>query len=249
MDQLIPVARGSIPASAGERSRSPSAIGCSGVYPRERGGTLNISNGFGSACPVGSIPASAGERCLATIIVIQVVGLSPRARGNVFDGRVANSLAGSIPASAGERLPCVMRPWLGLGLSPRARGNGRICGADSVRDGSIPASAGERLIEPGPRSATVVYPRERGGTFGTNWRMPNHWGLSPRARGNVRTMGLGQSFFGSIPASAGERANDGFGARASSGLSPRARGNEYRCGLMNRRDGSIPASAGERLRK
>ena len=69
----------SIPASAGQPSRSLSWTRCSRVYPRECGATSDRI----------AEPTSTS-------------GLSPRVRGNHWDGLLGPLLAGSIPASAGQ---------------------------------------------------------------------------------------------------------------------------------------------------
>ena len=73
-------ARGSIPASAGERLRRLRPRTASGVYPRECGGTIR-------------------ERQM----ILGQQGLSPRVRGNEEEGGEEDEREGSIPASAGER--------------------------------------------------------------------------------------------------------------------------------------------------
>ena len=111
---------GSIPANAGEPPAPASRAGRSRVYPRERGGTF-------------------GERDDDE----DVLGLSPRTRGNPARvDQLADGL-GSIPANAGEpsfNTPTRTPRWVyprerggtikarqeveeAAGLSPRTRGN------------------------------------------------------------------------------------------------------------------------------
>ena len=135
---------GSIPARAGEPSRSPGWAARSTVYPRACGGT------FASVC---------SRMCIR--------GLSPRVRGNHPDRRVGQRGLRSIPARAGEPSQASARACAsgvypracggtiqiaGLGsavygLSPRVRGNLRKRLLAHVHPGSIPARAGE----PSPR--------------------------------------------------------------------------------------------------
>ena len=72
---------GSIPASAGEPGPACGRSRCSGVYPRERGGTITEME-----------------------VLYPARGLSPRARGNQLLEVIHRISRGSIPASAGEPL-------------------------------------------------------------------------------------------------------------------------------------------------
>ena len=133
----------SIPASAGEPRCVSSGRSRCQVYPRECGGTL------------------LGSRSMP-----QLVGLSPRVRGNRNIESGPAAVWRSIPASAGEpitpmtgetdakvyprecggtdRICCVM--LIVRGLSPRVRGNLVGPHTEARPPGSIPASAGEPLI-------------------------------------------------------------------------------------------------------
>ena len=153
--------KGSIPANAGEPFARGECRGKTGVYPRERGGTVGSENPLA-----------------------RVEGLSPRTRGNPSGSRRRRPPPGSIPANAGEPFerrhrslplgvyprerggtPIGSAPCLGRqGLSPRTRGN-RPDGGDAPGGfGSIPANAGEPKSESGGDRRARVYPRERGGT-------------------------------------------------------------------------------------
>ena len=152
---------GSIPAGAGEPSRTASKNAQRQVYPRGCGGTgrgavSGMSNG----------------------------GLSPRVRGNphIPDSRAYQD--GSIPAGAGEprgtcircRLRTVYPRGCGgtrssrnssrrsAGLSPRVRGNRRARSRAWPRSGSIPAGAGEPTSSRRSCIHARVYPRGCGGT-------------------------------------------------------------------------------------
>ena len=71
--------RRSIPACAGEPTKSVPSCGASGVYPRVCGGTVLVP-----------VPAT------------KVEGLSPRVRGNLVIALDMGGVPGSIPACAGE---------------------------------------------------------------------------------------------------------------------------------------------------
>ena len=114
------------------------------------------------------------------------------------------------------------------GLSPRVRGNRRNAAPCQLYAGSIPACAGEpdRGVQSG--ILTTVYPRVCGGTKASLAAVPAGLGLSPRVRGNPFADGRKGRGRGSIPACAGEPANEIFASYVQllSGLSPRVRGNQ-----------------------
>ena len=155
---------------------------------------------------------------------MDVVGLSPRVRGNPIIRPLKLVIPRSIPASAGEPRTMLLshrRSWVyprecggtcrrGLrtpavgGLSPRVRGN-RTPARDSIPGTrSIPASAGEPKQSHGVRRRTKVYPRECGGTIIRGRQRAPGEGLSPRVRGNRRSPATMAGLKRSIPASAGE---------------------------------------------
>ncbi len=212
-------------------------------------------------------------------------GLSPRARGNRVDGSLVASGNRSIPACAGESTPVGRARVLeqvyprvrgGIhmtpadvatdrGLSPRARGNPPPPPPPPPPVRSIPACAGESDQTYSDDELHQVYPRVRGGICGAGICRRHRLGLSPRARGNPRSIRWSSPASGSIPACAGESASSGIRARAlqvyprvrggiqfealgigfEAGLSPRARGNprSAHCKISSPR--SIPACAGE----
>ena len=192
---------GSIPACAGEPTGRPPPTRSPRVYPRVCGGTV---------CD------DAGD--------VNVVGLSPRVRGNPLCSQCLKQKAGSIPACAGEppsrgAWRCVGRVYPRVcggtfrcltpkralrGLSPRVRGN-RSCRAWAMAiQGSIPACAGEPSRWLGCRSQSRVYPRVCGGTTATPAATSIPTGLSPRVRGNRVRGAVRRERKGSIPACAGE---------------------------------------------
>ena len=191
----------SIPACAGEPR--PRAFGCRicEVYPRVCGGTP---------------PA------LPPVAVQQ--GLSPRVRGNRYDGFRHHHTRGSIPACAGEPgglylaelaeevYPRVCggtarrraRVAADGGLSPRVRGNLLRQFWGNLLAGSIPACAGEPISGLSRNTAARVYPRVCGGTGGSPKSALKGGGLSPRVRGNRFDRFGKRQDDGSIPACAGE---------------------------------------------
>ena len=111
------------------------------VYPRVCGGTVRPS-----------------------VVVVIVMGLSPRVRGNLdFAGGVCVGI-GSIPACAGE--PGKGSPSAGRlrVYPPRVRGNQHRYSHNSACFGSIPACAGEPAKKVLDRAILGVYPRVCGGT-------------------------------------------------------------------------------------
>ena len=192
---------GSIPACAGEpvRERRPKRLWR--VYPRMRGGT--------------------GQQCFETCIT---QGLSPHARGNLFQHQGSSWNQGSIPACAGEppgsgkgQLRAGVYPRMrggtaaaaggagrGEGLSPHARGNLLMTVTSTCSSGSIPACAGEPRMTVFGSLKLRVYPRMRGGTSIWPGCMCGCSGLSPHARGNHPWVRPPACAAGSIPACAGE---------------------------------------------
>ncbi len=153
------------------------------------------------------------------------------------------------------------------GLSPHARGKPHEtlgCGPDA---GPIPACAGETRSEWGSQPHQRAYPRMRGGNFfSASWRSRSA-GLSPHARGKLKTLVTGSCTMGPIPACAGET-SDGDACQESprayprmrggnpanpllcstaGGLSPHARGKRGAVMRHKLHDGPIPACAGETL--
>ena len=254
--------RRSIPAHAGEpvprRQRECPAP----VYPRPRGGTLDMS---------------APHRAQT--------GLSPPTRGNLGGIPSGGGEEGSIPAHAGEPIErsserfatgVYPRPRGGTrrrqrgsakprGLSPPTRGNRLRRLVYQRQLGSIPAHAGEPVSGGERESELWVYPRPRGGTVLPGGEEIHAEGLSPPTRGNLEASGSWLAYKRSIPAHAGEptpprasssassvyprpRGGTGDGGgdiRRSSGLSPPTRGNLGRRRSQGKAHGSIPAHAGE----
>ena len=160
-----------------------------------------------------------------------------------------------------ESMPAVVT----TGLSPRPRGNRAHAQAQRRSGGPIPASAGEPELVKQAVAKTRAYPRVRGGTARCRFDIMPFTGLSPRPRGNLRSIFSLSSRRGPIPASAGEPApvitplgetgayprvrggtsRDSSRSRSVQGLSPRPRGNRRLHRPPGRSHGPIPASAGE----
>ena len=157
------------------------------VYPRECGGT-------------------AARMRMESIMS----GLSPRVRGNLLHSTHIRHVGRSIPASAGEPVGCntwACRDWVyprecggtrllpingfwSEGLSPRVRGNPDVVIPRPIAVRSIPASAGEPLLLSLRSYRSTVYPRECGGTLRGVVISVGTKGLSPRVRGNQRSLRL-----------------------------------------------------------
>ena len=254
--------RGSIPACTGEPSRAAARSSPVSVYPRVHGGT---NHPLHRPSPMG--------------------GLSPRARGNRFAADFQRICQRSIPACTGEPSSVSVRSDMGgvyprvhggtspmssarplsNGLSPRARGNHGLPCPGCPRSRSIPACTGEPTTVRQVGLEHRVYPRVHGGTRRRVTVKPVYWGLSPRARGNLRRPWPYGRARRSIPACTGEptpssircswvrvypRVHGGTCAMravrdAETGLSPRARGNHAPGPCRSGRRRSIPACTGE----
>ena len=155
---------GSIPACAGEPQTPPKMKAPTWVYPRLRGGTGR-----------------------AGCLMVEVLGLSPLARGNLHRPSLSQRAPGSIPACVGEPVTAPiytgnvgvyprLRGGTGAqrllnlacaGLSPLARGNRPNGRRGNHAPRSIPACAGEPHLRSRRKQETRVYPRLRGGTSST----------------------------------------------------------------------------------
>ena len=153
------------------------------------------------------------------------------------------------------------------GLSPRGRGKPGRRGRRWRPGRSIPAWAGETCHSIPCPYALPVYPRVGGGnSMPQSFAIPES-GLSPRGRGKPRMTAYCGDSGGSIPAWAGETAQDLLGMQGGrvyprvgggnqergphllgyDGLSPRGRGKRRRSRRNKGAGGSIPAWAGETL--
>ena len=96
------VARGSIPACAGEPARVASGRAMTAVYPRVCGGTRRV---YGVVALCGVYPRVCGGTRICRGLCRGAMGLSPRVRGNRLGGYRHRDMLGSIPACAGEPRP------------------------------------------------------------------------------------------------------------------------------------------------
>ena len=148
-------------------------------------------------------------------------------RGNRGSTNWVVGLARSIPAGAGEPVICLSlsgamrvyprgcggtRMYFPLvpspsGLSPRVRGNLGCLRIQIFCYGSIPAGAGEPISSFFLILEMKVYPRGCGGTWEVEPIAEEPRGLSPRVRGNPAPLALGEVYYRSIPAGAGEPAS------------------------------------------
>ena len=195
------MAKGSIPACAGEPTLQSQCSCDGGVYPRVCGGT----------------PGQAVSRS-------PPAGLSPRVRGNPVLAHVVSRASGSIPACAGEpsrvslagtsdgvyprvcggTFSCCSCASVCVGLSPRVRGTCACCPCACSRQGLSPRVRGNRRRFRFLVAFARVYPRVCGGTFISAAIAASSVGLSPRVRGNRRRFRCLVVLHGSIPACAGE---------------------------------------------
>ena len=151
---------------------------------------------------VGPIPARAGEPC----------ALANRA-----------SAARAYPRSRGGTQERVIRQRSRRGLSPLARGNLNPSDFALTVTGPIPARAGEPLTRQPLPCPAGAYPRSRGGTGWTDMTLTSMQGLSPLARGNLRSLHYTKHLLGPIPARAGEPPSDSYQLPVD-GAYPRSRG-------------------------
>ena len=151
-------------------------------------------------------------------------GLSPRVRGNLDKFLASDGTLRSIPACAGEphcrpatparsrvyprvcggtEMPAGYTLSVG-GLSPRVRGNRTLAHSSITLMRSIPACAGEPGLFPLRAPCAMVYPRVCGGTVRVVQDACRPRGLSPRVRGNQKSLRGECNQMRSIPACAGE---------------------------------------------
>ncbi len=169
-----------IPAGAGNTSGPSIQFDESSVYPRWR-----------------------GEHCVFFPLELNILGLSPLARGTHV-GIIGRDLcfrfipagAGNTPAHGDQNQSTPVYPrWRGehpttstsrrsiCGLSPLARGTLRACALSSYWTRFIPAGAGNTDAGQQERPREPVYPRWRGEHLITWSILFRRDGLSPLARG------------------------------------------------------------------
>jgi len=215
---------GSIPAGAGKPSPEPSSRSLNRVDPRGRGETSTRST-----------------------IKAELLGRSPRARGNRTPGCPSSPLLGSILAGAGkpplneraatldrvdprgrgETSDGVVEACYPPGRSPRARGNPGTSRSPAPEERSIPAGAGKPPACRRRCWPQRVDPRGRGETKTMPAARVDFPGRSPRARGNHHQVRRQRVELGSIPAGAG-KPDPRRRARCPRRVDPRGRGETAR---------------------
>ena len=158
------VARGPIPAGAGEtrRPRRPSAS--TRAYPRWRGGNSNYR--YGAAFVKGLSPLARGKR-MALAWAGAWLGPIPAGAGETGPFRWWWSARGAYPRWRGGNFGSGSTHSAGKGLSPLARGKRRRDIEPESRQRPIPAGAGETASAAVIGRTTGAYPRWRGGNSGT----------------------------------------------------------------------------------
>ena len=174
-----------------------------------------------------TLPRICGEKPQLLLLVMNVWGSPPRARGKGLHHVLVNRLAGITPACAGKSQYCIdkcMHVW----DHPRVRGEkatGPCCSCASW--GSPPRARGKALAGLGSSGGKGITPACAGKS--TAWRfLPGRWTDHPRVRG--------------------EKWPDPDDTFTRSGSPPRARG-KVRPGAGRRvQRGITPACAGKRRR-
>ena len=162
-------------------------------------------------------------------------------------------------------MPLRLLPLRLRGLSPLARGNLSSFPPVVTSDGPIPARTGQPNKKTRSTAGYGAYPRSHGATLRRMAYQLAGWGLSPLARGNLRSAIVGCLFLGPIPARTGQplalpsssaavraypRSHGATGIsldtkRANLGLSPLARGNHRGFPMARAGLGPIPARTGQ----
>ena len=184
-----------------------------------------------------------GETSTTHMLLMLLLGLSPRGRGNLQAGGCLEREHGSIPAWAGkpdlstsdlpagrvyprvggETVSTSAGVLGGGGLSPRGRGNPGHAGAIEYPRRSIPAWAGKPSSPGCCTQSARVYPRVGGETTNLSVNPLAVEGLSPRGRGNLPANGMIAPDSRSIPAWAGKPGGRGRGGSVN-GVYPRVGG-------------------------
>ena len=221
---------------------------------------------------------------MAPVITCTPAGLSPRVRVTRPAANPAGVRRRIIPACAGNTLPraratCRTRDHprvcgehethpvtvaMTLGSSPRVRGTPVVVPSVSVRFGIIPACAGNTQGRIGVNVAVRDHPRVCGEHETNTAKGRRFKGSSPRVRGTLAALLLGELYLGIIPACAGNT-RDGLTQRrapwnhprvcgehtlaiiepfSNQGSSPRVRGTQECSAGRVKVSGIIPACAG-----
>ena len=166
-----------------------------------------------------------GEQRRYSIVVLLVMGSSPRVRGAVVTMHFVKAPHGIIPACAGSRAsnggraqyvwdhPRVcgeqqsgLTPYRAYpGSSPRVRGAVPVLPVTKTLAGIIPACAGSRPDLINPRTMARDHPRVCGEQRLRATAAARSMGSSPRVRGAGCHLATGERVYGIIPACAGSR--------------------------------------------
>ena len=213
------------------------------------------------------------------------MGLSPHGRGIPPSHLADQHNTGPIPAWAGDTGVSTSRGrpvWAyprmgggyklenqvstqGQGLSPHGRGIQLRCLVQLGRAGPIPAWAGDTSTSTSTTGFSGAYPRMGGGYASQTLPGSAYTGLSPHGRGIPARIAVSESYFGPIPAWAGDTrpccaryslrrayprmgggyCNGSCSCESPRGLSPHGRGIQINDRLCFAPIGPIPAWAGD----
>ncbi len=193
---------GSSPRLRGTRGEERGLDLRAGIIPALAGNT-GVSTGAISGYR--DHPRACGEHCLLGFVDEFLEGSSPRLRGTLSNGRVAQYNFGIIPALAGNTAQVVSKPiragdhpracgehdhqpvgvWFAQGSSPRLRGTLAAGPVVRVVPGIIPALAGNTSVCWLPVVVGGDHPRACGEHIGVLVARCGRWGSSPRLRGTL----------------------------------------------------------------
>ena len=194
------VARGLIPARAGNTPELLDIPGTFGAHPRSRG-EHEIQDYDG--IPLGGSSPLARGTLTAILRACGRVGLIPARAGNTGEKLYSSGVAGAHPRSRGEHIGAVYVSVSVVGSSPLARGTRFIPDALMQSSGLIPARAGNTRLIRSRVSEMRAHPRSRGEHSSRRLVIPSSLGSSPLARGTLEAHPRASACFGLIPARAG----------------------------------------------
>ena len=211
---------GSSPRMRGTQNQPPGQYDGPGIIPAYAGNTRHAARGLSRSR---DHPRVCGEHILCWIRLQWQSGSSPRMRGTLIFRRRLIANHGIIPAYAGNtdvyptpRMPTWDHPrvcgehfhcnhlfLLLLGSSPRMRGTHLVQAGTQQGNGIIPAYAGNTTNYGGCRNRNRDHPRVCGEHTLADSRITCAQGSSPRMRGTHFHSPPLVSWFGIIPAYAG----------------------------------------------
>jgi len=234
---------GLIPARAGRTAAPHRPRGRQGAHPRSRGADMVPDVMVPEVR--GSSPLARGGRRLE-VPPGPDLGLIPARAGRTTAPHQRQRPAGAHPRSRGADTDDMREFTRSLGSSPLARGGLCALHERGIRLGLIPARAGRTSSPRQQRRRSGAHPRSRGADLGTTETGQTWTGSSPLARGGpkCRVRRLGRS--GLIPARAGRTSSSGAISRHSR-AHPRSRGADFRTmPCIARNVGSSPLARGGR---